>query len=132
MSETKRKPEHWLVRHNNGAYLTDFGKGGLKWGNRGQALRFMSPENASSFTFERLAKIVAVYITSRTVKRGHSWSWACRQMLAGKKVRRASWGNWEVRINLSGCVWKAIPGGIGQHYQLPQDDMVATDWEACK
>jgi hypothetical protein len=57
---------------------------------------------------------------------GHDWAWACRQMLAGKSVRRQSWGDNMVGVACRGGVVIFTRGGGS--FLLDESRMAATDW----
>lgn len=138
-----REPAYWLVKNRDGQYwswatkdttgrATYMAKPG--WGERKYALACIET-SAHSIAAEEGGRKVPVYVTVRKVSRGHSWAWACKRMLEGKRVRRASWKDYpdeHLRISAHaylGTVCIARDKTAEIPVRVYVDLMTSTDWE---
>lgn len=128
---SERKPSFWFIKKDGKYYNL---AAGMWESDRGYATRYNLPPSNVSGT------LVPVYVTVKKIKKGHSWSWACKRLLEGKKVRRAAWLVREyIRIKeivsstvSDSTVYYGISEGgvrLGNPVRMDVRLFTATDWE---
>lgn len=117
---SERKPDHWIMKNKDGKYWAY----GSVWSNvRTNCIRYTQEPKPS----KKYGTIVPVYVTVKKIKKGHSWSWACKRLLEGKAVRLRTWHTRDsIRLSGDGLVcWD----NTSNRLQLDKLKMSSTDWE---
>jgi len=113
---SERKPSFYLIKKDGRYYNLAAGH----WEHdREYATRYINPPLNIS------GKLVPVYVTVKKIKKGHSWSWARKRLLEGKKVRRQGFKQEGRYISLQAGYVTWDNGSAS----LPVGLFYATDWE---
>lgn len=123
--KTTRTPAFYLLK--SGADSALYWQAHVGWMSRQHATRFSKRGGDGGVDQARGSMgglVVPVHLTIRKVRRGHSWAWACKQMVAGKKVRRSEWDASIAYYELQGCMSSQPSGTL----IIDRHDVEGTDW----